>query len=574
MAKGTKRSGKIIKKLRSATSKVANVSRQHVQENLIDRVDNVFNAKLAVFEWVLLAVAILLFAVVQSFFYANALSSTVFVPGGTYVEGTIGRINSLNPLYATTSSEKTVAKLLFSSLTFHDTSGNVGMRLARSITSKDAKTWTVTMREGLSWSDGEPITASDVVATFKFIQDDNAKTAYAGMFPGVLLEQISDTELNFTLSTPFAGFPAALDFPIIPAHIIGEIKSDALYEHSFSQTPVCSGPFILNSIQSSSAGAEQRLLLDPNPHTIETPMLSHIAIHTYSDTNTLLRAIDFLDISATADLSQGEKPSNPNIYTRETAINRGYFLFLNTESDLMKQRALRQALSSALDRDTLREQLGASYGLNYPIQSTRLELDFPAPFEFDSEEADKLVDSLKIKDWDALPPIRIATLNTYPYIDIADFTKAALESLGFSVDIHASDAQNLILNYILPREYDILVYNIDLGLDPDQFAYYHSASIGGSGLNFSNWRDVLVDDALLTARGTLDEKIRTTKYNQFLQRWASEVPSIPLFKSTLTYHYSRIVRPFSENITLVAPLDRFVDVPYWATTKDSRLRTP
>lgn len=574
MAKGTRRSGKIINKLRSATSKAASFSRQHVQENLIDRVGSVANAKLAVFEWILLAVAILLFAVVQSFFYANSLSSTVFVSGGTYVEGTIGRINSMNPLYATTSSEKTVAKLLFSSLIFHDTSGNVGLRLARSITSEDAKTWTVTMREGLSWSDGAPITATDVAVTFKYIQDDNAKTAFTGMFPGVLLEQISDTELTFTLSTPFAGFPAALDFPVIPAHIIGETKSDALYEHEFSQNPICSGPFILNSIQSSTAGAEQKLLLDRNPHTIETPMLSHIAIHTYSETSALLRAIDFLDISATADLAQGENPSNPNIYTRETAINRGYFLFLNTESALMKQLPLRQALSSALDRDALRSQLGASYGLDYPIQSSRLDLTFPTPFEYDIEKADKLVDGLKITDWDALPPIRIATLNVSPYIDIADITKSTLESLGFRVDVHASDAQNLILNYILPREYDILVYDIDLGLDPDQFAYYHSASIGGSGLNFSNWRDVLVDDALLTARGTLDEKLRVIKYNLFLQRWAAEVPSIPLFKSTLTYHYSRIVRPFSENITLVAPLDRFIDVPYWATAKDSRLRTP
>ncbi len=71
------------------------------------------------------------------------------------------------------------------------------------------------------------------------------------------------------------------------------------------------------------------------------------------------------------------------------------------------------------------------------------------------------------------------------------------------------------MNVIRPRAYDILIYEVELGADPDLFAYYHSSQATTSGLNLSNYRSAIVDDAILGARSTMDEQLRIAKYEAF-----------------------------------------------------------
>jgi peptide/nickel transport system substrate-binding protein len=553
--------------------RTAGVSKEHLEENLVEPTENLKLVRIPVFEWLLLIVAVILLAIVQMIWYTNTYSSQAFVAGGTYSEGTIGKISSMNPLYATTESEKAVARLAFASLSDTDAEGFPALGLAQSITSKDAKVWQVKLREHLVWSDGQPITAEDVRWTFQTIQDDASKTIYGDLYDTVQLRVDSEFELTFTLRSPYSYFISSLNFPILPAHILGDVSPAGLYEHSFGSRPVGSGPFVVQSIQAVAGGNEQKLLLDRNPHYYAQTLLDHFAIHTYPDRDSLRRALDFLQVTATAGLDPQNTPTNPNLNARQAAVSGGTFLFLNCDSNssALGNLKLRQALRSSLDIETLRNDLGQPYPLTTPIIRTQLDVPQPEVPGFDLEQAKQLLQGV---DLGQVPELTIAAPDAEPYLTIANRTQEALTALGLKSTINAVPSQDLVLSVIRPRAYDILVYDVNFGIDNDPFSFYHSSAATGEGLNFSNYRSSIVDDALLAARTSLDPTLRAAKYDRFLRTWVNDVPSIPLYQSAISYYYNRTTRPFSENVQLTTALDRFNDVSLWATQREMRLRTP
>ena len=129
-------------------------------------------------------------------------------------------------------------------------------------------------------------------------------------------------------------------------------------------------------------------------------------------------------------------------------------------------------------------------------------------------------------------------------------------------------------NVISRRNYDILIYEEELGAEPDLLPYYHSSQTSSTGLNLSNYRNALVDDLLIAARETLDTELRMKKYESFLNYWVNDTPAIGLYQASMTYLYNRNVRTYGNNVRLTVPLDRFSDVSNYATVKASRDKTP
>jgi ABC-type transport system substrate-binding protein len=119
-----------------------------------------------------------------------------------------------------------------------------------------------------------------------------------------------------------------------------------------------------------------------------------------------------------------------------------------------------------------------------------------------------------------------------------------------------------------------LVYEIELGAEPDLLPYYHSSQASTAGLNLSNYRNTLVDDLLIGARETLDLSLRAKKYESFLDYWVNDVPAIGLYQANMTYLYNKNVRTYSDSVRLVTGLDRFSDVNNYAVNKASFNKTP
>lgn len=577
MEKGIKKRGhKIVKRVSRFSKQASTESKEHLRENFIDRISHVKNVRLLILEWALLVLAIIMLSVTQAFLYAESYAVTAFTSGGTYSEATLGRINSLNPLFATTNSEKTLSRLMFMTLSSVDYSGHIGLGLADSIKTDDTGTvWTVRLRDGAKWSDGEPITNKDVIYTVNMIQSPAVISQYSSNMSGVTVTE-SGEDLVFTLSTPYANFSSALEFPILPAHILENVAPNLLLEDNFSTSPVTSGAFSFKASQSIGSLGEKIVYLSPNKDYYEgTPLLDSFAIHAYLDDDDIIDALNSGSVTATAELlpTDAEKITSSSIYEKQTALNSGVFLFFNTRSLVFSNKTLRKAVQQGIDMRSLRAPVGDEADLDYPFLSTQIKLDdLPTLPEYNPNAAKETIKSVNLGENN---PIRIATINTGYFPALAENLKFQLENLGFSVttDISTPD-QDFLVNVIRPRNYDILLYEIELGSDPDLFAYYHSSQVTENGLNLSNYSNSFASDALLAARRTIDPTLRNTKYSTFLRFWVEDVPAIGLYQVNLSYFVNKNVRSFSEDNRLVTPTDRFEDVILWATEKTSKERTP
>ena len=104
-----KRGQKLIRNFSRASIRVSEEGKEHIKENLVERISHIGNIRLLIFEWVLLVAALIMLSITQAFWFGNSYAGNVFTPGGTYTEATLGGVNSLNPLFATTNSEKTLS---------------------------------------------------------------------------------------------------------------------------------------------------------------------------------------------------------------------------------------------------------------------------------------------------------------------------------------------------------------------------------------------------------------------------------------------------------------------------------
>ena len=571
-----KRGQRIARRFTRFSKKAGRESTEHIKENVVDRFSHIRKIRLLILEWSLLIIAIIMLSVTQAYLYAESYAVSSFTKGGTYSEATLGRINSLNPLFATTNSEKVLSRLMFATLSSVDYSGHIGLGLADSIKTDDSgSTWTVKLRDNLKWSDGEPITNDDVLYTVSVIQSPAILSSYSSNLSGVKVS-VEDGKLIFKLPTAYANFSSALEFPILPAHILKDVSPNLLPEHTFSNAPITSGPFTYNATQTIGNTGEKIVYLAPNKDYYKSaPLLDSFAIHAYTSIDEIINAINLGTVTATAELSptDADEITASNIYEKQTSIDSGVFAFLNNRSTVFSNKSIRKALQEGIDMRSLRAPLGDELPLDYPLLASQVDFDnFPSLPEYNPDAAKDIIAAANIPEDQ---PIRLVTTD-YGYLPaLAENLRFQLENLGLKVEMSVMPkGQDFIVGVIRPRNYDILIYEIELGSDPDLFAYYHSSQTTENSLNLSNYSSTIASDAILAARGTMDQIVRDAKYETFLKAWVDDAPAIGIYQVNLSYFVNRNVRSFSEDLRLVTPNDRFNDVSFWATEKTNKNRTP
>lgn len=572
-----KRGRKIAKNFTRATVRASVKSGERIRKNLVERISHVRNVRLLVLEWGLLTVALIMLALTQAFWFGDSYAENVYVAGGTYTEATIGEVNSMNPLFATTNSEKVLSKLMFATIATVDYSGHPGNQLAESITAADnGKTWTMKLREGLKWSDGEPITNRDVIFTTELIKNPAVSTIYGANLANVKVTESEDGAIIFNLPAPYADFISALNFPLVPEHILGSSDPRNLIENSFSNAPVTSGAFTFNATQSGGMGDERVFYLSANPnYYLERPLLNSFAVHTYSNKDAVIDAVNAGAVTATAELSgaDAERVAASQFNERSSSLNSGAFIFFNVAHKSVSKPEMRTAIRQGLDLERARGEVSEVVALNYPLVESQIQIsEYPALPERDFEAAKAQIAELSGEETVHLD---VATVNSGYLPSVTRALAEDLEALGFEVNVSVyEENQEFINNVVSRRSYDILVYEIELGADPDLLPYYHSSQATSAGLNLSNYKNAMVDDLLLGARDTMDSELRTKKYEAFLQYWVKDVPAIGLYRSGLTYYYNKNVRTFSNDVRLVTTIDRFSDVTNWAVNKATKNKTP
>lgn len=565
----------------------------HFDNFFVKRWQNLKSVRLWILEWGLLNLVVLLLAIVQICWYADAYQTTTFVDGGNYSEATLGAINSMNPLYANTSSEKTLARLLFANLMSPDTTGHMKGELAKQVkkVDGDAAKWRLTLRDNLYWSDGEPITSDDLLYTIELIENDAAKTTIGVDFGSVKINKIDEKTVEFELPAPYVDFTDSLEFPLVPKHVLGDIDPSLVFESNFSKEPVCSGVFKVNATQTanSSSKALQTVFLQKNDkYFLGGTRLDSFTIKAYGSVADIKEAFENSDVTATAELEDNENFARTGVAKRESYLNAGAYAFLNTKSDVLKEVKVRKAIQEGANIALVRGDEYGHRGIDYPILENQFEgLSYPKLPSYNLDNAKTLLtDAGYSYDGDMLKKdgqnvvLKLAYQDSSELGPVAERYAEELRKLGFDVSVSVfgeaeiQAGQNFYSMMIQPRNYDVLVQEINLGVSVDPFVYYSSQQANEHGWNLSNYSNRMVDDALLSARTTTDKELRKAKYESFLEYWVNDVPAVGLYRSNLNYYYSDGVQIYAEDVMMTDEFDRFADVRNFASKKGKVNLTP
>lgn len=375
--------------------------------------------------------------VIKSGSYYYFLTKEVPKVGGVYVEGLVGQPEFINPVLARSEIDKTVNSLIYQGLINLDNKNQVTPALATSYQiSADQKSYTFTLRSGVTWQNGQPFTSGDVLYTFGLIKDPEQKSPFYNNFKDVLVEASDDVTVTFSLKNPYGPFLTNLYVGIIP-------QGRALTE--LNSRPIGTGPYsYINS--TSKSGKIQSFIFERNEN--------------YWGDKPFIKRVEFkyLDsIRVTEELFEQEELNGVSLETNR--VNTTKFEY-NTSASIALIFNLRGAPFSD---EALRKVIKDG-------QKGQTEISF----------------DLLVADSPDL-------------VRAADAFKEKIAPLGYTANVKVTK-DNDLKDKINTKDYQALVIGIDFGHDFDPYSLWHSTQeatgLNLAGFVDKN-ADILLEDARL-----------------------------------------------------------------------------
>lgn len=579
------------KKISRRVRKVEGATIRHANRFIIKRWINVREVQREVVFWVL-ALGVLIFASgLQLFWFQQSYQTTAPADNGMYAEAVLGSIDTLNPLFASSNAEQSASYLMFSRLMNYDKTGHLNYDLATNVKLNEAKTvYTISIRSDAKWHDGVKLTAKDIEFTVNLMKNPDARTIDSG-WAGISIRAINDTIVEFTLPAVYGPFEHALTFPIVPEHILGKVAPLSLRENSFSQKPIGSGPFKFSFKQDVDIKTGNKVvhMARNDDYYAGSTKLAIFQLHAYGTNEAIIKALASNEVNAASGVSAMElgKVDAKRYQVLIKPIQSAVYALLNLKSPFLQDIKLREALRLATDTEAIKKHLpGGTPSNSLPFTKGQLSGALPEVPSNNQKAAAKTLDeagwklngeNVRVKDGKELK-LSVVTLKNSEFENAMDIISQQWRSLGISVEtkvIDPTDAtQNAVQTILEPRNFDVLVYQLNIGGDPDVYAYWHSSQISASGRNYSNYSSTIADDALVTARARVELNLRNAKYLTFAKQWVTDVPAIGLYQSTTQYITSRNVKSISDSDSLVSPVDRYSTILDWSVGSRSVFKTP
>ncbi|MEU8270673.1 ABC transporter substrate-binding protein [Sphaerisporangium sp. NPDC049002] len=287
--------------------------------------------------------------------------------------------HDLIPGNTTESSGAEVLNALFVGLVDYDADKKPFNRVAESIESPDSTTWTIKLKDGYKWHNGEPVVAQNFVDSWNFTANGaNAQegnyffgsiTGYDDLNPGEGktptatalsgLKVVDDKTFTVELKNPFSGFPTMLGYTAFYPLPKAAFETEGKLKADFGGNPIGNGPFKVS--KPWKRGTDQTISLVRNEDFKEgKAKIDAVDFKIYTDLNTAfndLRAgnLDIMD-QLPAEAISTAKQEFGDRYIEQPSSGIGYIGFpIHNGADYSKSADVRKAISMAIDRKTITE---------------------------------------------------------------------------------------------------------------------------------------------------------------------------------------------------------------------------
>lgn len=383
---------------------------------------------------------------------------TFLIPNITSTKQKIGIVGR----FTVNNLPEEITKKISNGLTKVDEIGNIIPSIAKSWETPDSgKTWVFLLDENAKWQDNKAILSSEINYQFS----------------DATIEKPDEKTIKFNLDSQFSAFPVILSKPVFKKGLLG------------------SGEWKVKDVSLVGDYVQKISLQDKGRN--------ELIYKFYPSDERLILGFKLGEI----DIIRSLNDSSPFDNWKTVTINEevGYYnfvgIFLNTETEKLAEKSVRQALNYAVNKNDFKERaLGPispfSWGYNPQIK----------PYLKDLEKTKEAKD-LSIK------------LSTLPnLLKVAEKITKDWREIGINVEVEVVTS--------VPQEYEAFLATVDIPKDPDQYSLWHSTQIGTNISKLSNPR---IDKLLEDGRIEMDIETRKKIYFDFQRFLVEEVPAIFLY---------------------------------------------
>jgi peptide/nickel transport system substrate-binding protein len=337
-------------------------------------------------------------------------------------------------------------------------------------TSDKGKTWIFTIKDNQYWQDGEPISGKSLVYEFSDVE----------------VNVLDDKTVSFELQEPFAPFPSVVSKPTFRKGLLGTKDWEV-------ENIIVAGEFVQElKIKNSKKDVK---IYKFYPTTARTKLA-----YKTGEVDKIINLIDPTPFDNWENTILSESVQNNKVVT----------LFFNVEDKILSDKSLRQALTYAINKNSLGARAVSpispdSWAYNAQVKK----------YTHDPERAKEIIEGLPVEFKENLD-IKLATSPVL--LSVAEKIKSDWDSVGIKTTVQVSS--------VIPSEFQVFLTIFDIPSDPDQYSIWHSTQ---ESTNIAKYKSPRIDKLLEDGRIELDTEERKKIYLDFQRFLIEDSPAAFLY---------------------------------------------
>lgn len=432
---------------------------------------------------------------------SNTLSEGTPVPGGSVVYGMTQDLASLDPHVDTDAGTRDVVFNLYEGLVKPTSDGGFIPAVASDyIISDDAKTYTFTLRDGITFHDGTPVTIEDVKYSIdRYAEIQGESSAFSSLVDSV--EMQDDKTLVVNLKESYSEF-----LPMMTIAIIPQSNEDP------AGNPIGTGPF---KYVSYTPGQNLELEKYDGYWQEGVPSLDSVEFKFIADVDTAFVELQAGTIDILKYLTSAQAETLGDDYNIvQGSMNLVHAMYLNSAYEPLSKTEVRQALCYAVDRDAINNFIfgGKSHIIGshmIPAMSKYYEPEAETVYSYDPEKAKELLADAGYADGFDL---EITVPSSYSqHVDSAQIIADELSQVGINVTLNQVEWSTWLQDVYKGGNFQATVIGFDGTLAPSDWLKKY---VTDDAKNFMHYSNTEYDDVFNTAYTTVDDDVKVENYKK------------------------------------------------------------